>query len=380
LKLRHCSFLDTELVRFHQGARARVGQMKDALKAKVARMGLGLVDTLSGETRVIQPALVSDSLTQPTHGFAGAVATPGPGALEHGNSYAGGLSGIAWMLQMSSSGCTSSDPELCRAETIHAILLLTFLTVSIIMIICAFVFFREDKEEAITPLCPALVVREEDINFTLPLGSNADNMTVMNLGTGQPICKVLMEWPDPFRPGGQGVVGTARLLNNLDLPLATVVARQVAIMGQGLALCRAGCEIFGFVEPDGPMRYSVKHRTGVHLLTLTGDFASFDIEGINPVGSKVCWFKKVRNECRGRALQHVDAGLVLCSLLATHVHRRLLATAALQAPFPSVEQAATAGALRGTSPDSEADHQPEPETPPPESLSHDADSLSSADA
>jgi len=348
--------------------------MKDTLKAKAARVGLGSIEKLPGD------AAVHAHLIHPTSGFVGTGATPTPTMLDHGHSYAGGLSGIAWMFQMNSSSCTSQDPELCRAETIHAILLLSFLSVSIISIICAFVFFREDKEEQITPLCPALVVREEDINFTLPLGSNADNMAVMNLGTGQLICKVVMDWPDPFRQGGQGVVGTVRLQNNLDLPLATVVARNVAVVGHGLALCRAGCEIFGFVEPEGPERYSVKHRTGVHLLTLTGDFAGFDIEGINPVGSKVCWFKKVRTECRGRALQHVDAGLVLCSLLATHVHRRLLANAALQAPFPSVEQAAATTAQSSPRTDSEADHQPEPETPRPGNSSRDADSLSSADA
>jgi len=351
--------------------------MKDALKAKLARMGLGLVDKLPGETRV------SDDLIRPMHGFSGAGATPA--AIVPGHSDADSLSGISWLLQISSSTCTSQDPELCRAETIHAILLLSFLSVSIIMIVCAFVFFREDKEEQITPLCPALVVKEEDINFTLPLGSNADNMTVMNLGNGQTICKVVMDWPDPFRPGGQGVVGTVRLQNNLDLPLATVVARNVAVVGHGLALCRAGCEIFGFVEPEGPGRYSVRHRTGVHLLTLTGDFASFDIEGINPVGSKVCWFKKVRNECRGRALQHVDAGLVLCSLLATHVHRRLLANAAMQAPYPSVEQAAAAAAASQSTPqtprsDSEADHQPEPEGHHPGGTAPDGESVGSEDA
>lgn len=354
--------------------------MKDALKAKLARVGLGLVHNLPGQARV------SDHLIQPTHGFSGAGGTPAASVPDHGHSDADGLSGISWMLQISSSTCTSQDPELCRAETIHAVLLLSFLSVSIIMIVCAFVFFREDKEEQITPLCPALVVKEEDINFKLPLGSNADNMTVMNLGNGQTICRVVMDWPDPFRPGGQGVVGTVRLQNNLDLPLATVVARNVAVVGHGLALCRAGCEIFGFVEPEGPGRYSVRHRTGVHLLTLTGDFASFDIEGINPVGSKVCWFKKEgRNECRGRALQHVDAGLVLCSLLATHVHRRLLANAAMQGPFPSVEQAAAATAALQSSPrtpltDSEADHQPEPETPPPGSTGRDGESFSSVEA
>jgi len=346
--------------------------MKDALKARVARAGFGFVEQLPGGTAI------HENLVQSISGFVGTGATPTPKVLDHSHAYAGGLKGIAWMFQMSSSGCTSQDPELCKAETIHAILLLSFLSVSIISIICAFVFFREDKEEQITPLCPALVVKEEDINLTLPLGSSVDNMTVMNLDTGQLICKVVMDLPDPCRLGGQGVVGTVRLQNNLDLPLATVVARNVAVVGHGLALCRAGCEIFGFVEPEGPERYSVKHRTGVHLLTLTGDFAGFDIEGINPVGSKVCWFKKVRTECRGRALQHVDAGLVLCSLLATHIHRRLLANAALQAPFPSVEQAAALE--RNPQTDCNADHQPEPETPRHGNFSRDADSLSSGDA
>jgi len=121
------------------------------------------------------------------------------------------------------------------------------------------------------------------------------------------------------------VAATARLQNTNDCTLATVVARNVA--GPGIALCRAGCEIFGFVECEDPTRYNVRHRTGVHLLTLLGDFRDVDVHGINPVGSKVCWFKKVGTECRGRVLQHVDAGLVICSLMAVHLHRRIQAGA-----------------------------------------------------
>lgn len=238
----------------------------------------------------------------------------------------------AWLLQSESAACGSGhDP--CQAETVHALLLLIGLCTTIVTIICAFAFFREDKEEQITPLCPQLVVKELDLSFKMPLDSQADNMTVTDLNE-QPICKVAMDWPDPFRPGASGVAATVRLQNNQDLTLATVVARNVAVVGQGLALCRAGCEIFGFVEPEGPRRYYVRHRTGVHLLTLVGDFSSMDIEGINPVGSKVCWFKKVGPDCRGRALQHVDAGLVICSLLATHIHRRLTLSAPTAQPPP----------------------------------------------
>lgn len=242
----------------------------------------------------------------------------------------------AWLLHTGSEAC-GPDPFSCRTETVHAILLLVALCTSIVMIICAFVFFREDKEEQINPLCPQLVVKDLELNFELTLDSRTDSTVVLDLGSNQPICKVVMDYPDPFRPGASGVAGTVRLQNSLDLTLATVVARNVAIVGHGLALCRSGCEIFGFVEPEGPRRYSVRHRTGVHLLTLIGDFAAMDVEGINPVGSKVCWFKKVGDQVRGRALQHVDAGLVICGLLATHVHRRLAAGSRQLTPQHSAE-------------------------------------------
>merc|ERR1719188_1836672 len=152
-------------------------------------------------------------------------------------------------------------------------------------------------------------------------------MTVLELDDdkpSKPLCNFFVDWMDPCRQSAGGVAATVRLQNNLDFTLATVVARNVAVVGQGLALCRAGCEIFGFVEPKGPRRYHVRHRTGVHLLTLVGDFATLTVEGINPVGSKVCWFQKSNDELCGRVLQHVDAGLAICSLLATHVHRRLM--------------------------------------------------------
>lgn len=227
----------------------------------------------------------------------------------------------AWLLQTDGDLCESGQ-EPCRTENLHALVLLMVLCSLIVSIICAFAFFREDKEEQITPLCPQLVVKDLDLRFKMVLDSQVDTIVVTDL-SNQPVCKVAMDWPDPFRPGASGVAATVRLQNNLDLTLATVVARPVTVVGQGLALCRAGCEVFGFVEPEGPRRYCVRHRSGVHLLTLMGDFASIDVEGINPVGSKVCWLKKVGDECTGRVLQHVDAGLVICSLLATHVHRRI---------------------------------------------------------
>lgn len=231
----------------------------------------------------------------------------------------------------------------CRwSETIHALLLLVGLCIAILMVICAFAFFREDKEEQITPLCPQLVVREPDLGFRLPLDSLESTMQVTDL-QGRVRCRVVMD----FAPKAKGVAATAWLQNAKGSTLASIVARSPSIPGQGLALCRASSahpEIFGFVEPEGEQRYHVRHRTGVHLLTLKGDFDTLDIEGINPVGLTVCSFKRVRLlgeggavfQCNGRVLQYVDAGLVICSLLATHVHRRLTSTlAALASPPPS---------------------------------------------
>lgn len=210
----------------------------------------------------------------------------------------------------------------------HALFLLIGICTSILLIVIAFMFFREDKEEQITPLCPQMVVKDIHISFKLPMTSSADTSLIVTNLEDEAICKVAMDWPDPFRPGASGVAATVRLQSNQDNTLATVVARSVAVVGQGLALCRAGCEIFGFVEPDGPTRYNVRHRTGVHLLTLVGDFGDFgNVEGINPVGSKVCWIKADGAEYNGKVLQHVDAGLVMCAFFATHVHRKLVASA-----------------------------------------------------
>eukprot|EP00971_Amphidinium_carterae_P311644 6194208-Amphidinium_carterae.1 len=45
-----------------------------------------------------------------------------------------------------------------------------------------------------------------------------------------------MDWPDPFKPGAvpgaAGVAATVRVQNPLDVTLATVVARSVAVVGQ----------------------------------------------------------------------------------------------------------------------------------------------------
>lgn len=243
--------------------------------------------------------------------------------------------GGPWLLQEASRACDPNvDPD-CSEERTKMTFLFIGLLASITLVVCAFHFFREDKEEQITPLCPQLVVKDVELKFSLPalplftLAESANNMDVVD-HKGHCVTKISMDWPDPFRGSPHGVAATVRI-HKSDMTLATIVARNVAVMGQGLALCRTGCEIFGFVEPEGN-KYIVRHRTGVHLLTLVGSFGPenqqdsqdiWDIEGLNPVGAKICSMKRVGDECVGKVSQHVDAGLVLCAIMATYVHRRL---------------------------------------------------------
>mmetsp|Transcript_71635 Transcript_71635/g.133916 ORF Transcript_71635/g.133916 Transcript_71635/m.133916 type:complete len:374 (+) Transcript_71635:144-1265(+) len=231
------------------------------------------------------------------------------------------------------------DPEKCSLETTHMLLMVGCLSMAIIVVICTFNFIREDKEELITPLSPQLVVRERELVFKMPAepldaAAAAVEFEVWDF-EDKVLCKITMDWPDPFKPGAAGVAATVRVQNPLDVTLATVVARSVAVVGQGIALCKTGCEIFGFVDVESENKYQVRHRSGVQLLTLIGDFANCDVEGYNPAGTKVCRLlrepartgadgEEVGPAVRGRIHQQVDAGLIISSFLATQVHRRLL--------------------------------------------------------
>lgn len=236
-----------------------------------------------------------------------------------------------WLLQDSIASCGDA----CRLESLHATILLISLCTVIVLMGCACAFFREDKEEQIKPLCPQLVVRDMDLEFMMPLSNQVDVFPVTSL-TGKTVCKVVVDWPDPFRPGASGVAATVRVVNLLDHTLTTLVARN-ALSGQSLILCRETGEMYASVEPDGLARFHVRHRTNVHLLTLSGDFSSGNVDGFNPAGAKVCSFKAVGEQCRGWVLPHVDAGLAICSLMATRVHRRLSGprTPTKASPHPS---------------------------------------------
>lgn len=243
-----------------------------------------------------------------------------------------GLRG-AWLLQKGHECDFAHDS--CGTENIHVLVLLIMLCLTLITVFCTFTFLREEKDEDITPLSPQLLVKEEDLFFTMPLDKCIDSMIIRNTANGLLICNVDIDWPGPSRDS-TSVSANAKITGANDHVIATMVARNTQNAAQSFALCRHGCEIFGFVEPDGPRQYIVRHRTGVHLLTLSGDFGpttgSINIEGINAMGSHVCWLTKTPNStCVGRVLQNVDAGLVVASLLATYVHRRLVSGAGLPA-------------------------------------------------
>merc|ERR1719296_34591 len=211
------------------------------------------------------------------------------------------------------------------------------LCTAIALILVAFAFFREDKEEQITPLCPQLVVREPELGITFPWDAEHPDFDIKD-AKGKIRAKVVFDWTDPFRTSTRGVAATVRLLSDQDVTLATVVARHMASHGQGLALCRGQCEIFGFVEPSEqyPKReYTVRHRSGVHLLTLGGQFSVLNVDGTNAAGTRVCSFGRREEGMHGRVTQHVDIGLVICSLLAAYVHRKLTAAPPLECAPPS---------------------------------------------
>lgn len=228
----------------------------------------------------------------------------------------------SWLLQGSAECGLGMDA--CTLEVYQMLAMLATLSVCIAVVICLFSFFREDRDEQITPLCPQMVVNGSELSFTLPLTGEPESLEVLDTG-GRALNRILVDFPG--QSGGSGTMAQARLQDMHGKNLATVWARDT-----GLSLFR-GCEMFGFVEPEEDGSFNVRHRTGVHLLTLCGSVDAWDLEGINPVGSRVCSFKESGEECRGSVMQGVDAGLVIGSLCAIHLHQRLRRAGALPAPL-----------------------------------------------
>lgn len=231
-----------------------------------------------------------------------------------------GLRDALQLVQQMSGICDTGFE--CQQDKDTILIVLSVLIICIGLVCLAFFFFREDKEEQVTPLCPQLLVRDSSFTFKIGLDSKAEKLDVLDdKDASHVIAQVAMDWPDPFRTCASGIASTARLQNSSGMNLATVVARNVAVSGQAIALCRSGCEIFGFVEPDTPTRYHVRHRTGAHLLTLIGDFSTWDVQGVNAAGATVFSAKQEDGFCVGQVQQHVDLGLCLSCVIAVHIHR-----------------------------------------------------------
>eukprot|EP00927_Polykrikos_kofoidii_P006844 TRINITY_DN12778_c0_g1_i1.p1 TRINITY_DN12778_c0_g1~~TRINITY_DN12778_c0_g1_i1.p1 ORF type:complete len:416 (+),score=49.84 TRINITY_DN12778_c0_g1_i1:88-1335(+) len=213
----------------------------------------------------------------------------------------------------------------CEAENRQILGLFIALSFSIILVLCLCLHLREDKEDQITPLCPQLIVKGGVLKFKLILETSEEGVDVTDL-QGNRICRVVTLRPDPLRPGYCGVAATVCLHNDAVGTLATVVARNVSAMGQGICLCNSSDEIFGFVEHDSSGRnHTIRHRSGVNVMKVACDFASSDdIVMTSPVGVKVCIIRqKPDGVFVGEACQHSDVGLVICCLFAACLSKQL---------------------------------------------------------
>lgn len=222
-----------------------------------------------------------------------------------------------WVSLRQQQSCTGAS---CIAQNIEVVVLTCGLLTGIILVLVSFACMREDKEEQILPLCPHLMVTKPKLDFNLALSAFSNHCNVLDV-EGDLLCEVSVDVPE--HPKSE-VLAVARLQGIGETTLATVIIRNVSSgAGQSIALVRAGCEIFGFVEPVDPNVYKVMHRSGVHLLTLRGNFDMIDIEALNPANTPVAMIRQKGRRLFGRIMQHVDAGLVIACFLATQVHRSL---------------------------------------------------------
>lgn len=231
------------------------------------------------------------------------------------------LDGVA-LLQVPSVMCGALDSSSCQPERLHVILLVCVLCLGLVFVSCLLAFLRDDREDHITPLSPQFIVKCESLGFRMPADPSRETSFDVTGLSGEVLCRVFVDWPDT--EGLNGVTATLRVQSLLDMTVATIVARSVAVVGQSLALCRAGCEIFGFVEVDDAENlYTTRHRTGLPLLTLRDDPESTDLELHNSAGIPVSTLRREGDQCVGQVYEEVDFGLVLCTLLASRVHQWL---------------------------------------------------------
>lgn len=253
----------------------------------------------------------------------------------------------------------------CTVENAHILELFLLLSMSIFFTLFMYTHMREDKEELLTPLCPQLVVKHQALDFKFDLGPNLDEIKVWT-SDDKLICKLNTSWPDARQSGPSGAAATLRLQDPYGHTLCCVVLRSVAVRGQGICFCRASLvqEIFGFLEPTVAAvpeqhRYVVQHRSKTMLYMLTGhlDSEPGDVTALSASGVEVCTLQRVRsgtdtNSVVGRCSQNVDAGLLICSAIASVLHQRLAATR----PQPTCWDV-------GTSADGHQDHGSDPFLP-----------------
>mmetsp|Transcript_72716 Transcript_72716/g.196673 ORF Transcript_72716/g.196673 Transcript_72716/m.196673 type:complete len:296 (-) Transcript_72716:61-948(-) len=239
----------------------------------------------------------------------------------------------AWLLQ-GAAECELGASG-CAAEVHEMLALFVGLCVCLVGVVCLLNSFGDDRGEQVKPLSPQMVVTATDFRFRLPLTGPPANLEVLR-ADGGPAGHVLVERK---QVADDGVAIRARLQDERGKTLATVVSRDAtaAPYSFGVTLFRGSDEgsHFGSVELEGRGEYHVRHRTGVHLLTICGDFDEWDVVGTNCAGAKVFSFKKIGEECVGSVILQVDAGLVIASLVAIHLHRSLPSSGQRTAPSPA---------------------------------------------
>lgn len=220
--------------------------------------------------------------------------------------------------------CGELGSSACQQESLHIALLVSVLCSGLVFVCCLLAVLRDDREDYITPLSPQFVVKRQTLGFKMPADpSDKQSFDVTGLND-EVLCRVFIDWPDIGNQGLNGVTATLRVQSLLDMTIATVVARSVAVVGQSLALCRAGCEIFGFVEVDDTENlFTTRHRTGLPLIKLRHDPESSDLELHNSIGMQVSTLRCDGAHCVGHVCAEVDFGLVLCTVLASRVHHWL---------------------------------------------------------
>mmetsp|Transcript_8412 Transcript_8412/g.21538 ORF Transcript_8412/g.21538 Transcript_8412/m.21538 type:complete len:398 (-) Transcript_8412:70-1263(-) len=229
--------------------------------------------------------------------------------------------------------CHQGVGDFCEVENAHIAALFIFLCVTIVVVLCIYMHLHEDTSEEITPLTPQLLAKGGPKIFRMVLNDDVSAIDVTD-DEAKLMCRVVVEWPDPLRPGFGGVAATVRILNDLDYTLTTVVARSVSVQGQGICVCRANSEIFGFVEhvtfDEGqgrPSSYNISHRTSGKLLTVTGSVGPVcdgKVEMTTPAGLTICTIVRTGLLCEGHVHANVDIGLMIISFFAARLNEQLL--------------------------------------------------------